>query len=311
MDAIEITTKIKHNEVVWKVIDGHKEPTLRKLQKKYRFHDLDIDDCLSATQRPKIDEYDDYLFLVLHIPELKGHGDKKRIINSEVKIFVGNNYLITLHNDNDTINSIVNKLRKRKKERERYMKFGTGYLLYMLVDDLFESGLPLIATLTAQVNELEAEVFDMEYAKDRLKDILQLKKDLINFRRIIMPQRAVVAQLEHKDQKFLPEKLEVYFDNIVDKIEKIWNNIENLQELTSSIQETNESIISHNTNNVIKMLTIISVIMLPLTVITGFYGMNVQGLWFAGEEFASIFVAGIVAFVAISMIVYFKYRNWL
>ncbi len=311
MDAIEITTKIKHNEVVWKVIDGHKEPTLRKLQRKYHFHDLDIDDCLSSTQRPKIDEYDDYLFLVLHIPELKGHGDKKRIINSEVKIFVGNNYLITLHNDNDTINSIVNKLRKRKKERERYMKFGTGYLLYMLVDDLFESGLPLIATLTARVNELEAEVFDMEYAKDRLKDILQLKKDLINFRRIIMPQRAVVAQLEHKDQKFLPEKLEVYFDNIVDKIEKIWNNIENLQELTGSIQETNESIISHNTNNVIKMLTIISVIMLPLTVITGFYGMNVQGLWFAGEEFASIFVAGIVAFVAISMIVYFKYRNWL
>jgi len=158
---------------------------------------------------------------------------------------------------------------------------------------------------------LEQEVFSLEYTKDRLKDILLLKKDLINFRRIIMPQRAVIAQLEHKNQKFLPEKLEVYFDDIVDKIEKIWNNIENLQELTTSVQESNESIISHNTNNIIKTLTILSVIMLPLTFITGFYGMNIHGLWYAESTNSVWLVAGLIAFVAFAMILYFKMRKWM
>ena len=311
METPEKNIKIKYENVTWQIVNWHKASTLKKLQKKHFFHDLDIEDCLSTTQRPKIDEYDKYLFLVLHIPEYKGRGEKKRIVNSEVKIFIGENYLITLHNDNDVINKIVEKIKKKKAVKEEYMKPGTGYLLYMIIDDLFESCFPLVDNLTVQINELESEVFAMEYTRDRLKEILLLKKDLINFRRIIMPQRAVVAQLEHKNQKFLPHKLEVYFDDIVDKIEKIWNNIENIQELTSSIQETNESIISHNTNNVIKMLTIISVIMLPLTFITGFYGMNVIGLPYAQAANAIWVVAGILTVVAVTMVFYFKYRKWM
>jgi magnesium transporter len=310
MEPVEKTTRIKADKLTWLIIDGHKPATLRKLQRKHKFHDLDIEDCLSATERPKIDEYDNYLFLVLHIPEYKGRGERKRIVNSEIKIFVGDNYLITLHDDNSTIPKIADLIRKKKSAKEDYMKHGTGYLLYMIVDDLFESCFPLVKDLTNQVNELEAEVFAMEYTRDRLKDILLLKKDLINYRRIIMPQRAVVAQLEHKNQKFLPDKLDVYFDDTVDKIEKIWNNIENLQELTTSVQETNESIISHNTNNVIKTLTILSVIMLPLTFITGFYGMNVQGLWYADATKAVWIVAGVIAAVGLSMIGFFKYRKW-
>lgn len=311
METSEKIKKIRHKDITWKIIEDYKEPDLEKLQKKYKFHELDIEDCLSAAQRPKIDEYDNYLFLVLHAPEYKGRGQRKRITNSEIRIFVGNNYLITLHNDNDTINKIADKIKKSKKTKEEYMGFGTGYLLYMIVDDLFESAFPLLTGITEQVNELEKEVFEMEYTKDRLQDILHLKRDLINFRRIIMPQRAVIAQLEHKDQKFLPAKLELYFDDTVDKIEKIWNNIENLQELTSSIHETNESIISHNTNNVIKILTIISVIVMPLTFITGFYGMNVEGLWLAEEGFATFFMTGVLLLVAISMMIYFKYKKWI
>ena len=311
MEPKEIKTRVNFKNVTWQVIDGHKEATLKRLQKKHKFHELDIEDCLSTTQRPKIDEYDDYLFLVLHIPEFKGRGPHQRVVNSEVKIFVGNNFLITLHNDNDTITKILGKIKKKKAIKEEYMGLGTGYLLYMIIDDLFESLFPLVDNLTSQINELEQEVFALEYTKDRLKDILLLKKDLINFRRLIMPQRAVVAQLEHKHQKFLPEKLEIYFDDVVDKIEKIWNNIENLQELMTSVQESNESIISHNTNNIIKTLTILSVIMLPLTFITGFYGMNVQGLWYASAGSAVWFVAGLIAFVAFAMILYFKMKKWM
>ena len=191
------------------------------------------------------------------------------------------------------------------------MEKGPGYFLYMIINDLFASGLPLLDDLNQQLEELEKDVFDHDYSKDRLKDILLLKKDIINFRRIIMPERSIIAQLEHKNKKFLPENLDVYFDDIVDMIEKMWNNLENLQELVDSLQETNESIISHNTNNVIKVLTIFSVIMLPLTLITGFYGMNLKGLPFESYGHPVAAVSGILLSIVIMMIGYFKYKKWL
>jgi len=311
MTAQEKNTTIRYSGVSWQVIENPEKESLEKLQKKYRFHELDIEDCLSNIQRPKIDEYDKYLFIVLHVPQSIGRGEKKQIRTSEVKIFIGKDYLITIHNGNKALDKILDKVKSKLKAKKEYMGLGTGYMLYMLVDHLFDSCLPLLDELSEQVKELEDEVFEMDYTKDRLKDILILKNDLINFRRIIMPQRAVVAQLEHKNKKFIPEKLDLYFDDIVDNIEKIWNNIGNLQELASSIQDTNESIISHNTNKVIKALTIMSVVMLPLTFITGFYGMNVTGLPYADGETSMMFVGGVLVVVSIVMIAFFKLKKWL
>jgi magnesium transporter len=292
----------------WVNISNPDEKAIAYLKKTYKFHHLDLEDCLSDIQRPKIDDYEGYLFLVLHIPFRRTKN--KPIANSELNVFIGQNFVITVHKGNPTIQEVFNKC-KKKKIKEEYMNKGSGYFLYMIVDDMFESGFPLLDDLSKQINDLEQDVFDKDYSRDRLREILFLKKDVINFRRIIMPQRAILAQLEHKNKKFLPDKLDVYFDDIVDKIEKMWNSLENLQELSASLQETNESIISHNTNNVIKLLTIFSVIMLPLTLITGFYGMNVQGLPYAEHPLSTEFVGGIIILIAVSMIAYFRYRKWL
>lgn len=279
------------------------------LQKHYKFHELDLEDCLSEIQRSKIDEYDDYLFMVLHIP-VKG-GRIKQIKNNEVNIFIGQNFIVTINEGNPVLRKIFDACKNNQKTRDEYLAQGTGYFLYMIVDDMFQSCFPLFDDLSKQVNEMETDVFDNGSTRDRLKDILMLKKDVINFRRIIMPERAIIAQLEHKNKKFLPEELEVYFNDIVDKIEKLWNNLENLKELIESLQETNESIISHNTNNVIKVLTIFSVLMLPLNLITGFYGMNVMGLPFAEHVNSTIFIASGLGFIVLSMIAFFKYKDWL
>ncbi len=302
--------KFKDKDFTWVSINSPNEKAMAYLKKTYKFHHLDLEDCLSEIhQRPKIDDYEDYLFMILHAPVRQ--GGKKLLKSSELYIFIGQNFVITIHNNNPIIKSVFEKCKKKKKVKEEYMGKGTGYFLYMIVDDLFEAGFPLLDDLGKHLNELEREVFDEDYSKDRLKEILIFKKDIINFRRIIMPQRAIVAQLEHKNKKFLPEKLDVYFDDIVDKIEKIWNNLENLQELASSLQETNESIISHNTNNVIKILTLFSVVMLPLTFITGFYGMNISTLPYAENTQSHFIISGIIIGVAVLMIGYFKYRKWL
>lgn len=301
--------RFKDKDFTWASINEPNEKVIAHLKNHYKFHHLDLEDCLSEIQRPKIDEYEDYLFIVLHIPVEK--GAKKQVETSELNIFIGQNFVITLHDDNPTIKEVFENCKKKKKIKEEYMSKGTGYFLYMIIDDLFESGFPLIDGLSKHMNELEKDVFDEHRSRDRLREILRLKKDIINFRRIIMPQRAIIAQLEHKNKKFLPENLDVYFDDIVDKIEKIWNNLENLQELVTSLQDTNESIISHNTNNVIKILTIFSVVMLPLTFITGFYGMNVNTLPFAKSPSSLIIIAGILVGVAVVMITYFRYKKWL
>lgn len=299
----------KEKNFTWICINYPDEKAMLYLKRHYKFHPLDLDDCLSEVQRPKIDDYENYLFIVLHIPITS--GKKSRIEVSELDIFIGQNFIVTVHEDNPIISKIFSDCKKKKKIREEYLSNGAGYFLYRAIKDLFESCFPLIDDLTKHINELERDVFDEAYSRDRLQEILLLKKDIINFRRIIMPQRAIIAQLEHKNKKFLPENLDVYFDDVVDKTEKIWNNLENLQELTVSLQETNESIISHNTNNIIKILTLFSVIMLPLTFITGFYGMNLDKLPFAGHSEAVSIVSGIILLVVIIMIGFYRYKKWL
>jgi len=302
------TITFKDKNFTWVNVNNPTETELNRLKRKYKFHHLDLEDCMSETQRPKIDDYDKYLFLIIHVPV---RNRKKHLTSNEIDIFIGQNFVVTVHRDNNIIKQVFSACKKSKKMKEEYMDKGSGYFLYMIIDDLFESAFPLLDICNKQMNELEVEVFERNYSRDRLREILGLKKDIINFRRIIIPQRAIIAQLEHKNKKFLPEKLDVYFDDTVDKIEKMWNNLENLQELVASLQETNESIISHNTNNIIKILTIFSVIMLPLTFITGFYGMNIDTLPYADTEVSLAVIVGIMVTIAVVMISYFRYRRWL
>jgi magnesium transporter len=307
----KLIEKIRHQAqgFSWINIKDPQIETIEYLKRNYNFHRLDLEDCLSQTQRPKIDDYEKYMFMVLHIPVRTGR--RKYVANSEVKIFISENFLITLHKDNHTIHKIFEDCKKKQKVKNKYMGKGTGYLLYMLIDALFQSSFTIIDILSRNINELEKEVFGNEKVRDMLKDILWLKKDIINFRRLIMPQRAIIAQLEHKNKTFLPHDLNIFFDDVVDKIEKIWGSLESQKDLAASLHETNESLISHNTNNVIKVLTIFSVIMLPLTFITGFYGMNVQGLPFAEMPASAGYVGGLLVFVVVTMFAYFRYKKWL
>ena len=306
---MEKVSKTKFEGIEWVNIEHPEIKTMESLARKYKFHHLDIEDCFSEIQRPKIDEYDNYLFIVLHLPTEMGR--ERRIVQSELNIFIGQDFFITISKGNKALREIFEYCKKKKSAREELMASGTGYLLYKVVDDLFSDCFPMMDRLSKEMNDMEKSAFDITNQKDMLGDILVLKKDLINFRRIIVPQRALIAQLEHKNKKFLPENLEVYFDDVVDKIEKIWNNLENLKELVESLQDTNESLISHNINNVMKVLTIFSVVMLPLTFLTGLYGMNLNDLPFAESSASFLIVSGMMLGVVVTMLLFFKYKKWL
>ena len=296
-------------KLTWIDVQSPSLALLEEMRDTYGFHDLDIEDCLSENQRSKIDEYDDYLFIILHFP----FYDKRKqlVVSEEIDIFISNNTLVTVHDG--TFRPFVDLYEASQKsaaEKKRIMGHGSGFLLYEIIDNMYGSAFPILDRLEKSVASLERTVFSWGQQKDMLRDILNTKKNIIAMRRVIQPQRRVVAQIEHKNKKFLPESLEIYFDDVVDKIEKAWSSLENLKELIESVQDTNESIISHRTNEVIKILTIFSVVISPLTFLTGLYGMNV-GLPLADNPFVFLGILGVMVLVISFMVVLFKHKRWI
>lgn len=300
---------VSHQKLAWHTLVRPTPEELNALQEKYGFHELDIEDCLSEHERPKIDEYEDYLFLVLHIP----YFDKatRSIFKDEVHLFVGQNYVITLHDGKiKVLDEFREMLEGSDVEREEYLGKDAGYFLYELINLLFESCFPLVDGLTKKLRELESILFESEREEKVLRTILEVKRSIISMRRILLPQRALVASLEHKSKKFISEDMDVYFDDVLDAIERQWALLETAKEVSDALQQSFESWIQNKTNRIIRFLTVMSVTMLPLTVITGFYGMNVH-LPYAKEVFAYLGIAIVLFVFLVAALAYSVWRKWL
>lgn len=303
------TREIQFGKLTWIDVQDPDLQSLQKLQQKHGFHELDIEDCLSENQRSKVDEYDDYLFIILHLPFLDKRKDTVKA--GEVDLFIKNNVLITIHwGALKPISDLFDECERRESSRKKYMGLSTGYLLYELLDQLFSSVFPVLDSIESDVGRLERDAFSDTMERDMLRDILFVKKNIITSRRVVLPLRTVVGQIEHKNKKFLPDELDVYFDDIMDKVEKIWSNLENLQELIESLQDTNESIIAHTSNRVVKTLTVFSVVMLPLNLLAGMYGMNVD-LPFAEHEHMFLFLGVGMLLVLAALLTIFKVKRWI
>lgn len=300
---------LTYQGITWHDDPNPQQKELLKLQDKYGFHELDIEDCLSEHERPKVEEYQTYLFLVFHIPYLSKKTG--RILKEEVNIFVGHNYLVTLHEGRIPIlDKLWTQLKQSRAKRHEYLEHGTGFFLYELMRHFFDDVFPLVDSVAKELRRMEDILFETSDEVDLLRDILILKRNIITMRSILLPQRTLIATLEHKNKKFVSEELALYFDDILDAIERQWAMLENAKEMSEALQDTHESWLSHRTNAVIRILTVFSVTMLPLTFLTGLYGMNVR-LPFAesGEAFFGI-IAVMVTLLTV-MLGYFARRKWL
>ena len=245
------------------------------LEEHFDFHALDIEDVLSRNQRPKIDEYPDYLFLVLHVPVF----DRKagRLGAGELDLFVGPDFVVTLPNQAlPPVEYLFERCRADENLREKLFSRGSGYLMYRLVDDSFDYCFPMLRKIGNKLDALEDEIFEGR-SEDLVRDISNAKQEIINFRKVIRPQRPVLRDLEKVKSRYLASDLdlEIYFDDIVDAHERIWDMLENYKEVIVALEETNESILSHRVNDILRVLTAICVIVLPLTLIASIFGMNV------------------------------------
>jgi magnesium transporter len=299
---------VEHEGLRW--INIEQPGTLEQgwLEEHFDFHPLDHEDVRSRNQRPKIDEYDDYLFIVLHFPVF----DKTvgRLNAGELDIFIGPEYLITLPNEAlAPVEYLFERCRSSEETREQLMSKGPGLLLYKIVDDSFDYCFPMLRKMGNKLDRIEDEIFEGR-AEDVVRDISNAKQEIINFRKIIRPQRTVLRDLERNKQRYLAEGLDIYFDDIVDASERIWDMLENYKEVVEALEATNESVISHRVNGILRVLTAFSVIILPLTLIASIWGMNVGVPGEGGETAFWAIVATMIAVLA-GMLAFFRRRGWL
>src|ERR687888_372321 len=299
---------IEDQGVRWINIERPRQIDLAWLQERFEFHALDYEDVISRNQRPKVDEYDDYLFIVLHFPRY----DKQvgRLNAAEVDLFVGPDYLITLPNEPlQPVEYLFERCRTSEELREQLFSKGPGYLLYKIVDDCVDASFPMLRKIGNKLERVEEEIFEGR-SEEVVRDISNVKQEIVGFRKIIRPQRPVLRVLERTNQRYLAEDLEVYFDDIVDASERIWDMLENYKEVVEALEVTNESVLSHRVNDILRVLTAFSVVVLPLTLIASIWGMNV-GVPGEGDRTDFWIIVGAMAVLLVGMLAYFRRRGWL
>jgi len=278
------------------------------LAEHFEFHELDLEDVLSTRQRPKIDEYDDYLFLVLHLPRFdKSIG---RLNAAELNVFVGPDYVITLPNHPlKPVGRLFTRLSNSEELREEYLSKGSGYLLYEILSESFDYCFPILDKIGFKLDRLQNAIWE-ERSEDVARDISNVKQEIIAYRKIIKPERSTLRLLERARTRYLSEDLEVYFDDIVDSSERIWDQLDNYKEVVEALEQTNESVIAHKQNDILLTLTVFSVIMLPLTLISGILGMNVP-IPFQTERHSFYDIMVLMILIVGGMLGYFRLKRWI
>jgi magnesium transporter len=307
--------ELSSDGLTWIHLEAPSHEEVQLLADRFGWHPLDVEDVLSRRERPKIDVYTEedeagYLFAVLHFPVY--NASVGRLDAGELDLFLGPNYIVTLPNvELKPVTRLFRRCAESEEFRSQQFVRGSGRLLYEILDDLYDYCFPILDKIGGKLRQIDEEIdYVTPRAKERVRDIHKVKQEIISYRKIVRPQRPTLRQLERQVERFLPEDLELYFDDIVDANERIWDHLDNYKEVVEALEDTNESLISHQQNDILYVLTIFTVVMLPLTFLTGFFGMNVH---FPGFNSTHGFVASLALFLLtiVGMLSFFRYKKWL
>ena len=301
--------------LTWVHLNAPDSLTAHGLAERFGWHPLDVEDILSKRQRPKVDDYadDGYLFVVLHFP----FYDRavQRLNAAELDVFIGPDYLVTLPgHDLRPVERLFDRCNEDELFREELFSKGSGRLLYEILDDLFDYCFPILDKIGHKLDSIEDDVFEGR-SQEVVRDISNAKQEIISYRKIIKPERTTLRLLERHTERFLPEELDVYFDDIVDATERIWDMLDNYKEVIEALESTNEQVLSHQFNDVLRILTVFSIVFLPATLIASIWGMNV-GIPGGGSPQSSsptVFwlIIGASAALVAGMLAYFRRKRWL
>ena len=301
---------LKIGNITWRHLNNPSEEDFEFLIDRFHFHPLDIEDCKSVNQRPKIDIYDDYYFLILHFPNFDKQN--KFVKTKEVKLFWGKDYIISIEKNPWGVSQLFEEYEDRLQNEEDLNIESSDKLLYRIFEKLITESVYLLRKVGLDVELINRELLQEKQVKI-IERISVTRKNLILINTIFKPQLRLFQMFENgKISGFTEdvEYMEDYWGNILDYYQKVWDMTEDYEELIEGLSQTFDSMQTNKTNETMKILTIISSIILPLTFITGLYGMNVE-LPFQEKWWAFYGLIGVMVVVAAVFIWIFKRRKWM
>jgi magnesium transporter len=298
---------IQLGSIKWYHILYPSEENLNFLSENFDFHPLDIEDCRSRVQRPKIDVYEDYYFMILHFP----YADKanKFVKTKEVKIFWGKDYVITIGKSHWVVKNLFNEVKENPDSALGNLPNTSDILLYSILEALMKETMSLLTRIDDELDLINRDIFNIK-AEKTIERISVTRKNLILINTIFRPQLRVFQKFESGAIEGFAEEMEEYWGNILDYYQKMWDMIEDYEELIEGFSKTFDSLQANRTNQIMKILTFISTIMLPLSVITGMYGMNVA-LPMGKNPIAFYVILGGMVIIMGGMMMYFKRKKWM
>jgi magnesium transporter len=298
---------ITWGDITWVDIVPPTKAEIEYLAENYKFHHLDLDDCLSRKQLPKLDEYLDYLFLIFHFST----WDKVTRVSTtgQLSAFVGENFLITLHRGElKTLVKLFHECEISEEARQENFSQGSGYLLYNIIDRAVDSYFPILDKILSWVEEVEDSVFDENI--EAAHELSVLRRDIITQRRIILRSRSLINELGHKLGRFTKADITVHFGDLTDHMNKIRETLDECREVIEVFKDTDFLLSSHRLNRVTRILAIVSAIILPFLVVSGLYGMNVMLPGGINQGSPHTFISLLaILFATVGILLYFFHRK--
>jgi magnesium transporter len=291
---------------VWVDINKGSPDELRILTDVFHFHELAVEDALAEIHHPKIESYGDYLYLILHGIDFR--AAEHRFQTQDIDFFLGAQYLVTVH---PGVTESIGKLTEMCPRNNQVLGEGPAGLMHRLIDATVDSYRPEIDELSDRLDRIEKEVF--ERPDPRLaRRILDFKRDISSLRRVVLPQRDVVGRLARREFPLISEQLSYRFRDVHDHLVRLSDEAMFFQDRITSLLDAYLSNVSNQLNQVMKVLTVIATIFMPLTVLTGMYGMNVPLPHFPGGEGAQFWwILVIMSASTLGMLVFFRYKRWI
>jgi len=299
--------------VTWINVDGlHEVEVIEKLGKYFDIHPLVLEDILNTDQRPKMEDFEKYIFIVLKMlyTEEKTH----EIHSEQVSLILGNNFVISFQ---ESIGDVFDAVRERiRKGKGRIRKMGADYLLYTLIDAIVDNYFTILEKIGEKIESIENEIV-ANPTPEKLQTIHNLKREMIYLRKSVWPLREVISGLQRGESKLVKKSTQIYLRDLYDHTIQVIDTIETFRDMTSGMLDIYMSSVSNKMNEVMKVLTIFAAIFIPLTFVAGVYGMNFNpeaspfNMPELGWQWGYLMVWIVMIAVAITMLIYFKRKRWL
>jgi len=279
---------------------------IEKIGAAFGIHDLVLEDIVNNNQRPKMDLHEDYAFIVLKLPHWIHESESIEI--EQVSMIIGSDYIVTFNEKNNLLYDYISSRIKNKKSHIR--KYKIGFLAYSIMDVIVDNYFYTLAELGDDLDEIEEEMAKNTHP-DIIKRVHKIRRQLISMRRTIWPLREIVHEIDKKHHPFFQGETMLYIRDLYDHTIRVFETVETYRDMLSSILDYYMSSVSHKMNEVMKLLTIISTIFIPITFVVGIYGMNFKFIPELQYKYSYFVVWLFIVFIVIGMVAYFKKKKWL